>query len=121
MAGLLYRTMAALDTSTRAAVVAWDRPGHAAFEALGVQALQHYRVLGHESLGPILAEHDRSAAKLVESFDVTVDRVAVSGAELRVLRVAPPPTSDADLMTAIAEAVEAQPLTSWPLASHLRS
>ncbi|MFJ8440380.1 NACHT domain-containing protein [Kitasatospora griseola] len=121
VAGLVDRTMEALDTPTRAAVVAWDPPGHTAFEAFGIQPLHHHRVLGHEPLGPVLAEHKRSAAELVESFDVTVDRVAVSGAELRVLRVVPPPTSDADLMAAIAEAVEAQPLTSWPLASQLRS
>ncbi|MFJ1791542.1 hypothetical protein [Kitasatospora griseola] len=113
--------MDALDTSARAAVVAWDPPGHAAFEAFGIRPLQHHRVVGHESLGPALAEHDRSVAELAEPFGVTVDRVAVPGVELRVMRVVPPPMSNADLMTAIAEAVEAQPLTSWPLTSQLRS
>ncbi|MGW4378257.1 NACHT domain-containing protein [Kitasatospora sp. NPDC004531] len=118
LAGLLDRTLQALDAAARAAVFARSADG-ASFGAFGIESLQHFPVVGRESLAELLFAHGRPPSELAE--DVPIDRVRVLGAELRTLSATPPPlfSASAEELTVVAEAVDAQPLACWPLASQL--
>ncbi|MFF0387646.1 NACHT domain-containing protein [Kitasatospora sp. NPDC004615] len=117
----LDRALEALDSSSRAAVLASDLPGLPPLGSIEFQRFlhQYYPVAATQPLTRLFTEHGRPDLKEFQAFVRTVVQVGTDGTELHLLPTLPPPLLTGDLLAPLAAAVDARSLTSWPLASQL--